>query len=311
MYEGAYKNYKFYHSKCRICWNFKSCWYIDRGLYIVRARVIRSTCFRVSIYIYDSTTRWPARENWSRWAVRVIAQAFSGSGKCGRGAILLHDGVRPHTALQARKLSAKFSVWKRLGYPSVSPDLATSHFNLFRALKEHLSGYRWRKICQDIVEGTLVRMSLKENLSGYRWRNICQDVVEGKFVRISLKEHLSGYLWRNICQDIVEGKFVRISLKENLSGYRWRNICQDVVEGTFVRMSWKEHLLWYRCSCDEDVKPVAITSLTHQRHTFCMPGTDKHTTLNDKSLNFEGAALKYSVPITSSLCNSRVFCIKI
>jgi hypothetical protein len=157
--------------------------------------VIQSTCFRVSTY--DSTTRWPAWENLSRWAVRIIAQAFSGHGKCRRGAILLHDGVRPHTALQNHKLAAKFFGSRSFGLSLSEPGFSNEPFQFVSRF-------------------------------------------EGKFVRISLKEHLSGY----------------------------------------------------HRACDEDDKPAAVTSLTHQTHTFCVSGTDKHTTPSDKNLNFEGGCVE-------------------
>jgi len=110
---------------------------------------------------YDSTARWPAWENWSRcpcyspsvlWprevsAVSLAVVRFSSATVSDR-----HDTAGSETWW-------KFSVRKRLDYPSFIPDLAASHFNLFRA---------WRNICQDIAALTTKTSNL---LPSRQWRN--------------------------------------------------------------------------------------------------------------------------------------------
>jgi hypothetical protein len=53
--------------------------------------------------------------------------------------ILQHDNARPHTA-NTTKVAIQELDWEILPHPSYSPDLAPSHYHLFRSLSNNMSG---------------------------------------------------------------------------------------------------------------------------------------------------------------------------
>ncbi|KAJ4427620.1 hypothetical protein ANN_25268 [Periplaneta americana] len=63
-------------------------------------------------------------------------------GMLSRGAVLLHDNARPHTAASTRELLDQFC-WEIFDHPPYSPDLAPSDFHLFTKLKDFLGGTRF------------------------------------------------------------------------------------------------------------------------------------------------------------------------
>ena len=78
-------------------------------------------------------------------------------GLLSKGAMLLHDNARPHTAVHTaetlRKL--KFEVMAR---PPYSPDLALSNYHLFGPLKEATRGRRFTSD-QEMKEAVLAAQS--------------------------------------------------------------------------------------------------------------------------------------------------------
>ncbi|GBM03122.1 Mariner Mos1 transposase [Araneus ventricosus] len=64
-------------------------------------------------------------------------------GLPSKGALLLHDNVRPHKASVTRDLVQRFR-WNVLVHPLYSPDLAPSDFHFFGPLKKYLAGRHFR-----------------------------------------------------------------------------------------------------------------------------------------------------------------------
>ncbi|GBM45718.1 hypothetical protein AVEN_14094-1 [Araneus ventricosus] len=60
-------------------------------------------------------------------------------GLLSKGALLLHNNARQHTASVTCDLKQRFR-WNVLEHPPYSPDFAPSDFNLFGTLKKHLAG---------------------------------------------------------------------------------------------------------------------------------------------------------------------------
>ena len=56
-----------------------------------------------------------------------------------KGLIFHQDNARPHTSFVTRKKLLELG-WEVMPHPSYSPDLATSNYNLFRPLPNHLNG---------------------------------------------------------------------------------------------------------------------------------------------------------------------------
>ncbi|GFG40601.1 hypothetical protein Cfor_06638, partial [Coptotermes formosanus] len=63
------------------------------------------------------------------------------------------DNAQPHTTQQSQNLLRKFG-WKPLNHRPYSPNLVSSDFQLFRALKEQLSGHRFT--CDEDVKRATV-----------------------------------------------------------------------------------------------------------------------------------------------------------
>jgi len=58
------------------------------------------------------------------------------------GVLLLHDNMRPHTAIHTLQTLVKLG-FTVLEHPAYSPDLAPSDYHLFRPLKDALRGHRF------------------------------------------------------------------------------------------------------------------------------------------------------------------------
>ncbi|GBM87130.1 hypothetical protein AVEN_110012-1 [Araneus ventricosus] len=57
------------------------------------------------------------------------------------GVVLIHDNVRPHSAVVTQQLK-----WDVSDHPAYSPDLATGDFHLFLKLKIWLGGQSFKKL---------------------------------------------------------------------------------------------------------------------------------------------------------------------
>ncbi|GFG28321.1 hypothetical protein Cfor_01703 [Coptotermes formosanus] len=70
--------------------------------------------------------------------------------------MLLHDNARPHAAARTQAILREFG-WEDFEHPTYSPDLASSDFHLFPALKECLGGRRFKndEDVKDAVKGWL------------------------------------------------------------------------------------------------------------------------------------------------------------
>ena len=64
---------------------------------------------------------------------------------------LLHDNAKPHVAKFTREFLEKLG-WNRVPHPAYSPDLAPSDYHLFRALKQHLRGKKFKN-CEEVENG--------------------------------------------------------------------------------------------------------------------------------------------------------------
>ncbi|GBM10033.1 Histone-lysine N-methyltransferase SETMAR [Araneus ventricosus] len=60
-------------------------------------------------------------------------------GLLSSGVVLLHDNARPQTAVRTGEVLRKFK-WDVFQHPPYSPELATSDFHLFTAMKKWLGG---------------------------------------------------------------------------------------------------------------------------------------------------------------------------
>ncbi|GFY18823.1 mariner Mos1 transposase [Trichonephila clavipes] len=60
-------------------------------------------------------------------------------GLLSSGVVLLHDNARPHTAVRTREVLRKFK-WDVFQHLPYSPDLASSDYHLFTAMKKWLGG---------------------------------------------------------------------------------------------------------------------------------------------------------------------------
>ncbi|GBN38902.1 hypothetical protein AVEN_116563-1 [Araneus ventricosus] len=61
------------------------------------------------------------------------------------GVVLLHDNIRPHSAVVTQQLLKQFK-WDVSDHPAYSPDLAASDFHRFPELKNCLGGQNFQKI---------------------------------------------------------------------------------------------------------------------------------------------------------------------
>ena len=62
-----------------------------------------------------------------------------------RGVVLQHDNARSHTSKMTQKKIRALG-WEVLPHPPYSPDIAPSHYHLFRSLQHFLSGKRFEEI---------------------------------------------------------------------------------------------------------------------------------------------------------------------
>jgi histone-lysine N-methyltransferase SETMAR len=69
-----------------------------------------------------------------------------------RGAVVLHDNARPHTASATQDLIATFG-WEQFVQPPYSPDLAQSDFHVILHLKTYLGGRRFHYV-NEVKEAT-------------------------------------------------------------------------------------------------------------------------------------------------------------
>jgi hypothetical protein len=158
MYGGGYKKiYKFCHSKRRICWNFKSCWYArQRALSCSRSRDSKHVLSSEYTWRYNTVTR--LGKTGLAGQPKPFVATESVGGLLSRCAIILHDRVRPHTMQHARKHAAKFSVRERFGLSLIHPGFSNEPFQF---VSRH--------------EGTFVRISLRLRR---RRQTCCRHVVD-------------------------------------------------------------------------------------------------------------------------------------
>jgi transposase len=75
-------------------------------------------------------------------------------GRLSKGAIIVHDKARPHSAQAAGDVLDELG-WEVLPHPPYSPDLSPCDCHLFGTLKEHL-GSHWFNTNKDVIETVLL-----------------------------------------------------------------------------------------------------------------------------------------------------------
>ena len=81
-----------------------------------------------------------------------------------KGVVFHHDNARPHTSLVTREKLLELG-WDVLLHPSYSPDLAPSHYFLFRSLQNSSNGKNFNN--DDDIESYLIQFFANKNQKFY------------------------------------------------------------------------------------------------------------------------------------------------
>ena len=113
-------------------------------------------------------------------------------GKLAAGVLLLHDNAPVHRVAQAAIRECKF---EQLNHPPYSPDLAPSDYYLFRNLKSHLRGTRFR---DDDELKAATEACFEDHIDGFYFKGI--DCLKEKWAKcIEVKgDYIEKYCWNHL-----------------------------------------------------------------------------------------------------------------